>query len=86
MSASFLYHYYNHETVFITGGYNLVPGSYMLFFHISLRASPANESPRKLTTKSTNYTEWYSWLPADSIICWTTHACYFFKCCIFVIL
>lgn len=28
----------------------------MLFFHVSLHASPANESPRKLITKSTNST------------------------------
>lgn len=81
MSASFLYHYYNPEAVFITGGYRLVPGPCMLFFHISLHGSPANESPRKLITKSTNYTAQYSWLPADSVIRWTTQACYFFKCC-----
>lgn len=60
MSASFLYHYYNPEAVFITGGQPLVSGPSMLFFHISLHGSPAKESPRKLITKSTNYTAWYS--------------------------
>lgn len=86
MSASFLYHYYSPEAVFITGAHHLVPGSCMLFFHISLHVSPANKSPRKLITKSTNYTEQHSWLPADSLIHWTTQACYFFKCCTSVVL
>lgn len=58
----------------------------MLFFHVSLHASPANESPRKLITKSTNSTEQCSWLPADSVICWITQACCFFKCCTSVML
>lgn len=53
----------------------------MLFFHVSLHASPANESPRKLISKSTNSAEQCSWLPADSVICWITQACHFFKCC-----
>lgn len=58
----------------------------MLFFHVSLHGSPANESPRKLITKSTNSTERCRWLPADSVICSITQACYFFKCCASVML
>lgn len=59
MSASFL-HYYSPEAVFITGVCHLASGCSMLFFHISLHGLPANESPRKLITKSTNYIEQYS--------------------------
>lgn len=85
MSVSFLHHY-SPEAVLSIGGYHLVPGSCMLFFHISLHGSPANESPRKLVTKSLNYTERFCWLAADSGIHWTTQACYFFKCCASVML
>lgn len=84
LSACFLYRNYNSEAVFITQGYHLLLRT--VFFHVSLHGSPANESPRKLITKSTNSTERCSWLPADSVICWFTQACYFFKCCTSVML
>lgn len=60
MSASFLHHYYSPAAMFITGVCHLAPGCSMLFFYVSLHGLPANESPRKLITKSTNYIEQYS--------------------------